>query len=66
MFNTKIEKILNQEMSRKQFLRFIGLGLLTIIGIPAIYNLLSPRPAQNNMAAGSNKVSGFGLGPYGI
>ena len=66
MFNTKIGKILNQEMTRKDFLRVIGLGLITIIGLPAIINLLSPRPEQNNIATQPNNVSGFGLGPYGI
>lgn len=63
MLKDEIEKILNQEMTRAQFLKSIGLGLLTIVGIPAIIHLLSPKPGvmQKNESGGS----GYGNGAYG-
>jgi hypothetical protein len=58
----EIEKILNQKMTRAQFLKSLGLGLLTIIGLPAIIHILSPKAHPQTAQVSGN---GFGSGTYG-
>jgi hypothetical protein len=38
----KINPILNQEMDRKKFLSLIGIGIISVFGIPTILGVLSP------------------------
>lgn len=63
MIKTDIEKILNQQLTRRQFLKSIGLGLLAIIGLPALVHILMPRTSNQNSLGDSGR--GFGYGPYG-
>lgn len=62
MLKEEIEKILDQEMTRAQFLKSIGLGLLMIVGIPAIIHMLSPNI---NKTRHVQSGKGFGYGAYG-
>jgi hypothetical protein len=55
----KIEKIMRQRMSRKEFLSYIGLAIITIIGIPALFSALTKNQD-------SKSLDGYGSGPYGL
>jgi len=38
----KIDPILNQPMDRKKFLSLIGLGIISVFGIPTLLAILTP------------------------
>ncbi|MEI7674669.1 MAG: hypothetical protein WCI60_02945 [bacterium] len=38
----KIEPILNQTMDRKKFLSLIGVGIISVFGIPTLLGILTP------------------------
>ena len=58
----KVENILTQEMNRRQFLSVIGLGIITLFGIPTLLGVLSPDKKQDN----ANVSSGYGASSYGL
>ena len=58
----KVESILTQEMNRRQFLGVIGLGIITLFGIPTLLGVLSPDRKQEN----TNISSGYGASSYGM
>jgi hypothetical protein len=57
----KISKILDQKMSRKQFLKASGTGVLAILGVTALLDLIDGHKTSNNHHADA----GYGLGSYG-
>ena len=54
--------LFKKEMSRKQFLVYMGVTLLTITGIPSILKMIT-HPVSNTHQSPSSQ--GFGQGPYG-
>ena len=58
----KVENILTQEMNRRQFLGVIGLGIITLFGIPTLLGVLSPDRKQENTSISS----GYGASNYGL
>jgi hypothetical protein len=61
-----IQKILTKEMSRKEFLSYIGLLLLTVFGISAfLKNISALNPTKSK---GTKRIpkSSFGSGAYGV
>ena len=55
---TKLEQILNTNMTRKQFLATLGIGVVSLFGLSSIMGLLSEGE--------SKKISrGYGAGSYG-
>jgi hypothetical protein len=59
----KFQDLLYQEVSRKEFLRYIGIALLSVIGVASMIQNLSGTinsPTQNN-----NQTSGYGTSVYG-
>jgi hypothetical protein len=54
-----IEKLLQSQMTRREFLGFLGAAALTVVGVGAITNGL--RRLMNDKEA----VSGYGGGTYG-
>lgn len=55
---TQLEEVLQQRMSRKQFLQYIGSGLLVVFGVSNVIKLLQP--------SGKQRVSnGYGSSVYG-
>jgi hypothetical protein len=57
----KFEELLQKEMTRKQFLRSMGLGVLAICGFSALMRALS-GPASSSQLSGD---FGYGDGNYG-
>jgi len=57
----KTEKILNQTMDRRQFIGMLGLGIITIFGIPSLLGVFAPSENSLNKKA----ISGYGASSYG-
>ena len=58
---TKIEKILNQSMDRRQFIGVLGLGIITIFGIPSLLGVFAPSENSHDKKA----INGYGASSYG-
>lgn len=56
--SNNINEILNRRISRKDFLKTLGLAAVSILGFSSIAGILAGK--HNN-----NATSGFGAGPYG-
>lgn len=56
---SKLEQILAQEVTRKQFLGMLGLSMLALFGVTAILGIFS-RPELTQI-----KLRDYGLGDYG-
>jgi len=60
----KVQELLQQEISRKDFLRYIGLALLGMVGVTAmLQNLTNTLSTSGKTEKKSD--SGYGMSPYG-
>lgn len=60
------QKLLNKEMTRKQFLGHIAVGILTITGISAALNSMTGSNSKSQQARGKKKSNdGYGGTAYG-
>jgi hypothetical protein len=58
-----IQKILTKEMTRKEFLSYIGVFMLTLLGISSLLkNLSTLNPRKTRKLTKSS----FGRGAYGV
>lgn len=55
-----LDTLFSKEMSRKEFLLTIGVGLTSILGLSSLLNLLSDKPKQLQLSQNS-----YSSGPYG-
>jgi hypothetical protein len=62
MAHYKYDEITNKEMSRKQFLAFIGLGLVSILGFSNIIKTLTTASKKTD----SKSRAGYGNSVYGL
>lgn len=60
----KIQEILQQEISRKEFLRYIGIALLGMIGVTSFLNNLSNSLGQQTVQT-KKESAGYGYSAYG-
>jgi len=61
-----IQKILTKEMTRREFLTYLGMLLLTVFGISTLLkNISSLNPTKSKVTKNITKSS-FGYGPYGV
>jgi hypothetical protein len=61
-----IQTIRDKEMDRKDFLKYSGLALLSVVGLKTIATLLT-QPEPKKLSESQNKSSrGFGGGKYGV
>ncbi len=63
MAHYKYEEITNKEMSRKQFLAFIGLGLVSILGFSNIIKTLTTASKKTDT---TKSRAGYGNSVYGL
>lgn len=67
-----VQKIRDQEMDRKTFLKYSGLMLVGLVGLRGAVALLTGADTHQNMASQSNLETskanprGFGGGKYGV
>lgn len=65
--NNPIQAICNKQMDRKDFLKYSGMALLSVVGLKGLVSLLVAPEKQisvNNSKA--NEQHGFGSGKYGV
>ena len=61
-----MQKILTKEMTRKEFLTYLGMLMLTIFGISSLLkNISSLSPTKSKVTKNVVKSS-FGSGVYGV
>ena len=61
-----VQTISEKEMDRKQFLKYSGYALLSLVGLKGVVNLLTPVKEVRVESADQNKSKrGFGSGKYG-
>lgn len=62
-----IKKISDKEMNRKDFLKYSGLAVLSLVGVGKVVSLLSQAGDQKSAAGSHDKkvARGFGGGAYG-
>lgn len=61
--NQPIENIMQKEMSRKEFLATLGLGMASVMGFSTIIRLLTGRSIDNHL--GRHVSNGYGSSAYG-
>ena len=67
MVNTNIiKKIRNKEMDRKEFLQYVGMALLGLIGLRGIIALITKSEKSILNSTQHNRNHGFGGGKYGM
>ena len=59
---TPIQKLASKQVTRKEFLRISGFGLLTVVGLESIIDLLSGE--KNLLNKHRKPISGYGGGFY--
>gem|GEM_PF-458842 len=57
----RFEQLLQTEMTRKQFLKRIGISLLALCGLPALLRILSGPSSTSQLS----DMYGYGDGNYG-
>jgi len=60
--NKHVETLLNKEMTRKEFLGTLGLGLASILGFSSIIHFLTGKSSQQH---GRTASAGYGTSVYG-
>lgn len=63
----KVDELMQQEVSRKDFLRYIGIALLGVIGVTSMMQSLqkSLDSHTNPAKPASSGLSGYGSSAYG-
>lgn len=61
MMDTKIlEDLMQRKVSRREFLSYVGAGILAIVGVTSFLKTLGV-----NKSTSTNRHTGYGSGPYG-
>ncbi len=60
----KIHELMQQEISRKEFLKYIGVALLSLLGVAAMLENLTNTLGQSSKHH-NKEQKGYGHSPYG-
>jgi len=60
-----IQNITSKEMDRKEFLKYSGIMLISLIGLRGIVNLFVPNNSKTDLYSQETSSHGFGSGKYG-
>ena len=61
-----VQKIGEQEMDRKAFLKYTGLLLASVVGLRGIISLLTTNEPIQPIVDNKQTAKGFGSGKYGV
>lgn len=61
-----VQKIGDQEMDRKAFLKYTGLLLASVVGLRGIISLLTVSDPRQSTIDNKQTSKGFGSGKYGV
>lgn len=59
---TPVQKLVSKQVTRQEFLRISGFGLLSVAGLGSVINLLSGK--QNSLNKQTKPRSGYSSGVY--
>lgn len=62
---SKFQELLEQDMSRKEFLRYVGVAILGIVGVTNFANNVSKSVLVTNKNTTGKNASGYGMSAYG-
>jgi hypothetical protein len=67
MYKQKLDNLLQQELTRQEFLKAGGAILLTLVGLPTIINTVTKAFSSNPQPKLQSKQQsqGYGVRPYG-
>lgn len=66
MYKQKLEEVLNQEISRQDFLKASGVLMLTLMGLPALMSSVGKLFApQKHKTLAKSSSNGYGGRAYG-
>jgi hypothetical protein len=63
--NTPAAVIMQREVTRKEFLATLGLGLASIMGFSNLIKLLTGKSVNSRLNLDHRSESGYGASPYG-
>ncbi len=61
----KIQEVMQQELSRKDFIKYIGIALLSMVGVASFLQNLTNNLQSSSMSSPKPQVGGYGGSPYG-
>jgi hypothetical protein len=61
--NKQLDVLMHKEMTRKEFLTTLGVGLVTLLGFSSLLRLLTGK--QHHVLGGGNATTGYGSSAYG-
>lgn len=59
----KIQELLQEELSRKDFLKYIGIALLSMVGVASFIQSLAGNFSKSTTT--KKEIGGYGSSPYG-
>lgn len=62
---SKIHELMQQELSRKEFLRYLGIAFLSLIGVASVLQNLTNTLGQTSTKTIDKKAGGYGVSAYG-
>lgn len=65
MKKEQIQNLLSREMTRKEFLATLGLGIASIVGMGAIIRMLFNNKTSRSAAQSRESTLGYGSSAYG-
>lgn len=57
-----IQKLASTKMTRQEFLTYLGVVVVGLVGIPSLISLLNDSNPQTK----AKKITNYGTGPYGV
>lgn len=64
--SNQIHKLMNTPMSRKEFLRYVGIMLLSLIGVGNVINAINNGHRNARPSLDTKTKRNFGGGKYGV
>ncbi|MDZ7786478.1 MAG: hypothetical protein U5L95_05155 [Candidatus Saccharibacteria bacterium] len=61
---SKFQELLERDMTRKEFLQYLGMGLLGIVGVSSIANNLQKSGFVHRQTS-EKPAAGYGMSAYG-
>ena len=63
---SNFHELMEKDVSRKEFLSYVGVALLSVVGVGSfLKNLQQPLSLNSIDKPGAKKVAGYGMSAYG-
>lgn len=61
-----LDKLLKQEMDRKQFLKLLGIGFISIFGVSTFLKTIADHHVISEQKSNASASNGYGATNYGL